>query len=48
MAGFTGPTLDSSFVLHDVAAPSEMNDVTQDTGIRDERAKQEPFSPTVV
>lgn len=43
VACFTGPTLDSSFVLNDVAAPSGMDDVTQDTGIRDERARQEPF-----
>ncbi len=34
--------LDSSFVLHDVA-PSQMDDVTQDMSIRDERARQEPF-----
>lgn len=40
VAFFTGTTLDSSFVPHDVA-PSEMDDVTQDMGIRDERAKLE-------
>lgn len=38
VACFTGPMLDSSFVLNDAAAPSGMDDVTQDTGIRDERA----------
>lgn len=44
VAFFTGTMLDSSFVPHDVA-PSEMDDVTQDVGIRDESAKQEAFFP---
>lgn len=42
MAFSTGLMLDSSFVLHDVA-PSQMDDVTQDMGIRDEKARQESF-----